>query len=85
MNNASNKDVLDRIDSTQQQLMNDVQRKISNFDILPKFAYQLRLQDHSNDTFTKLFLKDKIPDFLYNIIISNKADAEKKKLVTQKD
>ena len=79
---ASKKDILDHIDRTQLEIFKDVEKKVSNFDILPKFAYQLRLKDDSKDTFTELFLKGKIPDFLYKIIISNKPDpSTKNKLV----
>lgn len=60
-----------RFNDGQAEIWRYVNQKITDYDILPKFAYQLRAQDYDKVGYTTFFLKKRIPDFLFDLIISN--------------
>lgn len=51
--------------------------------MLPEFAYELRQQDTEDDYYTEKFLSDIKPQFLYDIIISNKYNKTMKNMATR--
>lgn len=53
--------------------MNEILNKIKGqYRILPLFAFELRCQDNETNYYTKKFLHDVQPKFLYDVILSNK-------------
>lgn len=72
-------------DSQRRQYLDDAQNELSeyikkiykNWEILPLFAYYLRISDDKSDTYTKKFLSDMQPEFLYKVILANQWDQTK--------
>ena len=72
--------IKERFEESQKEIWQYVDQKIKDYDILPKFAYQLRAQDTDSIGYTTFFLKGRIPDLLFNLIIANQWDPVAKEM-----
>lgn len=78
------RDQLEQFDQTEAEIHEFLKTKIKyDYQVLPEFAFELRQQDNEDDYYTEKYLSDIKPQFLYDIIISNKFNKTMKNMATR--